>query len=77
MYVAADLPLFLQCIYYTILLYIVIDIDECGLQSDNCTINETCLNMPDGTFACNCKSGYAKANDSKHCEGMFLHKHNY
>ena len=50
------------------LLIIIIDIDECGVGTNNCT--EICNNT-DGGFFCSCKDGYQIASDNRTCEGTY------
>jgi len=38
--------------------YDILDIDECGNNSDNCDSNAICSNKL-GSFGCACKSGYS------------------
>ena len=45
---------------------ILLDIDECGIHSDNCDINADCTNT-NGSFICSCRSGWH--GDGVHCEG--------
>ena len=51
-------------------LYCLADVDECGLETDNCSSyrNTRCRNVPGG-FACDCKPKYHKARSgSGDCE---------
>ena len=45
---------------------IIIDIDECTTQSDDCSPNGVCTNV-DGSFQCECKQGFT--GDGKTCNG--------
>ena len=50
----------LRCIY----LFTSIDINECSANIDNCT--QVCINT-DGSYQCNCDSGYSLSSDGRTC----------
>ena len=43
-----------------------LDVDECFEGSSNCT--QLCVNV-DGSYKCNCSSGYALNSNGKDCDG--------
>jgi hypothetical protein len=45
---------------------VLIDIDECSLNTNNCDNNAICINT-NGSFTCDCKNGYI--GDGKSCQG--------
>ena len=47
--------------------YFVLDIDECRLGIDNC--EQVCRDT-DGSYVCECFSGYNLNNDGRTCDGM-------
>ena len=47
---------------------IFLDIDECSDGTDDCS--QTCLNT-DGSFTCECTSGYTLDDDGTSCNGMY------
>ena len=54
---------------YIIILYtfVYLDIDECSDGTDDCS--QTCTNT-DGSFTCECNSGYLLDVDGTSCNGM-------
>ena len=44
-----------------------LDIDECANRNDN-DCNQLCLNT-NGSFTCNCSSGYQLNSDGRTCDG--------
>ena len=50
------------------LISILLDIDECSTETDNCL--HLCTNIP-GSFVCGCYSGYHLDNDGTTCIGMY------
>ena len=52
--------------FFTI--YIYTDIDECSLNTDNCS--QICNNT-EGSFNCECYEGYALEVDLRTCTGMY------
>ena len=54
-----------QKIYY----HIIVDIDECSVNTDNCDINARCNNT-DGSYICVCNDGYM--GDGQSCVGNIL-----
>ena len=46
-----------------------IDIDECTLQTDDCSANSVCTNV-DGSFNCECQSGFTR--DRETCNGRLI-----
>ena len=46
------------------------DIDECTLNSDNCSSNAGCANI-DGSYECTCNNGYD--GDGVSCSGIKRH----
>ena len=46
-----------------------IDINECGLNLDNCHLNATCTNIG-GSFFCTCRPGFT--GDGISCTGRFF-----
>ena len=54
-------------------LFILTDVDECALGTDNCHPNfATCMNTP-GSFDCSCNSGFT--GNGVDCAGMHTHVH--
>ena len=47
----------------------LLDIDECGLRTDNCDNNAMCTNAPGG-FVCDCLPGFD--GDGIDCNGKSL-----
>lgn len=43
-----------------------LDLNECILETDNCSVNAICTNTA-GSFTCKCKSGFT--GDGKTCNG--------
>ena len=46
-----------------------IDIDECTLQTDDCSANSVCTNV-DGSFNCECQPGFT--GDGETCNGRLI-----
>ena len=61
---------------YSVIYFLVTDIDECVLDTDGCEHN--CSNTV-GSFICSCNTGYAVALDDKSCigESLFIMWHNH
>ena len=54
-------------------LFILTDVDECALQTDNCHPNfAMCMNTA-GSFDCSCNSGFT--GNGVDCTGMHTHVH--
>ena len=53
---------------FIFLVFTVLDIDECRLGVDNC---EQACRDTDGSYACECFSGYNLNNDGRTCNGMW------
>ena len=51
---------------------LLVDIDECSLDSDKCYANSECTNT-EGSYSCTCKPGYS--GDGHNCTGYFLGKY--
>lgn len=49
------------------LVFYIIDIDECALQTSGC--NQICANT-NGSFVCSCNAGFQMLPDNKTCTGM-------
>ena len=49
-------------------MYIYTDIDECSLNTDNCS--QICNNT-EGSFNCECYEGYVLEADLRTCTGMY------
>ena len=48
---------------------LIIDVDECALNTDNCT--QLCTNLV-GSFECSCFSGFTLDTDGSSCNGNAL-----
>lgn len=48
-------------------LYYVVDYNECGNRTDNCSAQATCYNT-NGSFYCECNSGFD--GSGYYCEGI-------
>ena len=46
--------------------YVSIDIDECTIRTDNCSLHALCFNT-EGSFNCSCKDGFS--GDGINCIG--------
>ena len=51
-------------------LFCLIDIDECVINTENCTSHSTCVNT-DGSFDCRCDAGYT-GDGRIACTGMYI-----
>ena len=51
---------------YPVLILLLIDIDECAMDTDRC--DQNCINTP-GRFICNCSEGYLINEDGYTCDG--------
>ena len=49
------------------LVFIYLDMDECGIDNSGCHANANCQNTV-GSFSCSCKSGYD--GNGLECSGM-------
>ena len=49
--------------------YLIIDIDECATDTDNC--GEFCHNLV-GSYYCSCSAGYQLDSDDHTCVGMYI-----
>ena len=54
----------LICFFFNMCL----DIDECAIKTDNCSINAVCNNS-EGSFNCSCKPGFS--GDGIKCTGNY------
>ena len=54
--------------FFTIIIYIYTDIDECSLNTDNCS--QICNNT-EGSFTCECYDGYVLEANLITCIGMY------
>ena len=48
--------------------YLILDVDECAIKTDNCSLNATCKNT-EGSFDCSCIPGYVGNGTS--CAGIY------
>ncbi len=58
-----------QPIFNCLAVNLMIDIDECSENRDNC--GQLCQNTP-GSYSCSCRTGYRVASDGAACEGIDL-----
>lgn len=58
----------LECSVYFLAGYLFIDIDECAMKTDNCSLHEICKNT-EGSFNCSCKEGFD--GDGVHSAGNY------
>ena len=53
---------------------LIVDINECGIMTDNCDVNADCTNTP-GSFNCVCRAGFT--GDGINCAGNVLYHYYY
>ena len=51
-----------------ILVYVILDINECDDNNGNCTDNSNCFNIR-GSYECRCKDGYSWNATTEQCDG--------
>ena len=53
--------------------YLRLDIDECAIKTDNCSLHAICNNT-EGSFNCSCKDGFIGdgVNCTGNCKFLFL-----
>ena len=49
--------------------YVCLDINECDIRTDNCSVNANCSNTQ-GSFNCTCKPGFD--GDGISCTGNYV-----
>lgn len=52
-----------------ILFFLIVDINECVEDKDNCHEKANCTNI-EGNFTCQCISGYT--GDGRDCKGQYI-----
>lgn len=57
------------CVYVLQLLITPVDTDECATGMDTC--DQNCHNT-NGSFICNCNTGYTLNSNGRTCDGMFF-----
>ena len=55
--------------FTSLCVFIIADINECEIGTDNCDFNATCTNT-DGAFTCACDAGFI--GDGVNCNGKFV-----
>lgn len=58
------------CDFCTLMIIIIIDVDECQDLKNRCLDNEECMNN-EGSYSCPCKAGYEKLTGGK-CNGKLI-----
>ena len=67
LFVTVSISFFVYLIFCWYLIFtIFLDVDECGIHSDNCDMNANCINT-NGSFICSCHSGWY--SDGVNCNG--------
>ena len=59
---------FIDVTYYSLLRLICLDVDECTDDTHGC--EHDCINN-DGSYRCECRSGFMLSKDLKHCDGKY------
>ena len=57
---------------YLVYIYLI-DVDECTLATDICNVHSDCVNT-NGSYDCNCTTGYIIESDKRTCSGKFIFK---
>ena len=63
----AIIPYFKTQVYNYFVIFLLLDIDECAVNTHDCDLVATCTNTV-GNFTCACNEGYT--GNGKSCSGM-------